>query len=565
METIKKAIEFHKKGDFKSAEALYLEFLAINPDEGHAHHLLGALYLQNKEFVKAKKHLELAYSLEKEPPIETDLAMCEFELEEYESALDHFKNISNISKTAENELILDKMAQCAKLLKLPEDYLEYLIKSLKYSPGDIVKLREIAGIAQDLEIFDTAEFYLKKVLEICPDDHIAMNNLGLLYEFVNDLKSAKTWYKKSVETYPLSNTAYNLYIVLRKQQRYKEAYDVLENIKGFKDFDQKYYNQAFGLLHLVQKKFKNGLAPYVDYLKVKQKENIKIWWDGKPNKNASLVICATEGYGDIFMFTRYLDFVNTENFKEVSLIVPENLYDLYKFNFPNFTVRIMGEDVFYNFATIMINLPNIYNIDFEHIPSSEKYLITPPDYTEKWRKYFNAGQNAAINAPSDMPVCGLSDTGTPKTPAKKRIGIFFAGNITKKRTLRNRKVDFEKIRPLLEIDGAEFYSLQPETTFREAFCGQNIVDLSDKIKNFSDTAAIIDELDLVISVDSAVAHLAGALGKKTFIMLPYYADWRWFDDTKSTPWYASAEIFKQTKEGIWDDVIEKIKERIEAL
>ena len=93
----------------------------------------------------------------------------------------------------------------------------------------------------------------------------------------------------------------------------------------------------------------------------------------------------------------------------------------------------------------------------------------------------------------------------------------------------------------------------------------NVTDLSDKITNFSDTAAIIENLDLVISVDSAVAHLSGALGKKTFLMLPYSADWRWFDDKDKCSWYGSVRIFKQEQEGNWNSVIAEIESEVKSL
>ncbi len=267
---------------------------------------------------------------------------------------------------------------------------------------------------------------------------------------------------------------------------------------------------------------------------------MELWWNGGSDKNATLVICTTEGYGDIIMFTRYLDFVDTSSFKEVVLIVPEALLELYKYNFPNFTVLKMGtcNGIAYNAGTILMELPLIYNLDFDHIPSVDKYLLTPPEYTEKWQNEFEKSE-------------------------KKNVGIFFAGNTTDKRTLRNRKVPFEALLPLFENKNVNFYSLQPENTFKDVFLGHNIIDLSDKIENFSDTAAIIDKMDIVISVDSSVAHLAGALGKKTYLMLPYSADWRWFELEKECLWYDSVEIFKQQKEGDWTPVIQEIKTKLE--
>ena len=354
-----------------------------------------------------------------------------------------------------------------------------------------------------------------------------------MIEYANDFDKAETAYKKAIEIKPNLDPYYNLSILLKRKRKYKEALDALLETKKFKSTDFKKFNHALGTLRLTQRDF-SGYAPYMDYIRRKYTKDMELWWQGGTDEN--------EGYGDIIMFSRYLDFIDASKFKEVIIIVPKELLELYTYNFPTFKVLEMGtcDSIPYNAGTILMELPLIYNLDFDHIPSSNKYLLTPPEYTEKWHKRLDK----------------------TKTSAKMNVGIFFAGNTEDKRTLRNRKVPFRELLPLLELENIRYYSLQPESTFKKDFEGQNIEDLSEEIKSFSDTAAIIDEMDIVISADSAVAHLAGALGKKTYLMLPYSADWRWFNDTKTTPWYDSVEIFKQQKEGDWAPVIQEIKQNL---
>ncbi len=536
MEIIKKAIEFHKKCDYKQAEEYYKIYLARNPKEAKAQHLLGAMYMQQGNLENALDTLKIAFGLEKSVPIETDLALCFYKLEDFENAFKHLKNVIN---EAENMALYDAIIICAKKLNLKEECLKYAIESLKFSENNIYRIREIGDLAFDFERFDIAIEYFKKAIELCSNDFIAYNNLGLAYEYSSYFKNAEAAYRKAIELKPNLDPYYNLSIVLRRERRYKEALEALLETKKFKATDFKKFNHALGLLQLVQKDF-SGYSTYMDYIRTKYREDMELWWNGGSDKNATLVICTTEGYGDIIMFTRYLDFVDTSSFKEVVLIVPEALLELYKYNFPNFTVLKMGtcNGIAYNAGTILMELPLIYNLDFDHIPSVDKYLLTPPEYTEKWQNEFEKSE-------------------------KKNVGIFFAGNTTDKRTLRNRKVPFEALLPIFENKNVNFYSLQPENTFKDVFLGHNIIDLSDKIENFSDTAAIIDKMDIVISVDSSVAHLAGALGKKTYLMLPYSADWRWFELEKECLWYDSVEIFKQQKEGDWTPVIQEIKTKLE--
>ena len=538
MEIIKKAIEFHKKCDYNQAEEYYKIYLSRNPKEAKAHHLLGAMYLQKGDLEKALLSLEAAFLLESSAPIETDLALCYFKFEDYKKA---YKHLKNVIQNSDSKPLYDAIVVCARMLGLKDECLKYSIKSLELFGKDIHKLREIGDLAFDFEKYDIAQEYFKKAIEHCPDDFIAYNNLGLAFEYANDFDSAEACYKKSIELKPNLDAYYNLSVVLKRERKYKESLDALLETKKFKTSSFKKFNHALGLIRMVQKDF-DGYATYMDYIRTKYTEDLELWWTGGFDKNATLVLCATEGYGDIMMFTRYLDFVDASAFKEVVLIVPEALLELYTYNFPNFKVLKAGtcNGMAYNAGTILMELPLIYKLDFDHIPSTNKYLLTPPEYTEKWHGKFKKEDNIKAN-----------------------VGIFFAGNTDDKRTLRNRKVPFNELLPLLENNDIKFYSLQPENTFKKEFEGQNIVDLSDEIKDFSDTAAIIDEMDIVISVDSSVVHLAGALGKKTYLMLPYSADWRWFELEKECLWYDSVEIFKQQKEGDWTPVIQEIKTKLE--
>lgn len=533
--TIQAAIECHKKGDFKNAEKFYLEFLDKNPAEAKAHHLLGGMNMQAGNYQKALKSLETAYKLEKSLPIESDLALCYFELKNYKNAYQHFKKIA---PKANSRVIYEKITKCTENLNLPLEKLKYNLKLLKFDKNSIALLREITALAQDLGKFKIAEKYLNKLIKICPGDFIAWNNLGLIYEFTSRFDKAECAYRKAFELKPNIDAAYNLSVLLKRMRRYNEAIEVINLAEQLEPENRK-FEYTKSTLYLAQKDFKAGYKMYSDFLRTKQAENIKIWWNGEENKTATLAICATEGFGDIIMFSRYLNLINTANFKKVILILPKTLYSLYKYNFPNFNIVEMGSTVEYNYATTLIELPLLFNKDFEHIPENSGYLKAEPEHIKKWERLF----------PHD----------------KLNIGIFFRGNAGNKRTLHNRNVDFSLLKPILDIKGARCFSLQPENQYSKEFAGQNITDLSDKISNFSDTAAIIKCLDIVITIDSSVAHLAGALGKKTTLMLPWSADWRWFDDTKITPWYSSVEIFRQKTEGDWPPVINEIKNTLEKI
>ncbi len=541
METIKRAIEFHKKGDYKNAEKFYIQFLEKNPDEAKAHHLLGAVYMQTGEIELALQSLSRAYLLDKSLPIETDFALCLYESRNYSASFVHLKNIL---KGSDSRVLYERILDCALRLGLKEEYLDYALKFIELFGEEIEILRNLAGFAIDLDKLDIAERYYKKIIELVPDDYIAHNNMALVYEFNLNFPLAEEYYRKAIEIKPNLDPVYNLSVLLRREKRFDESFDMLQKAREYGLTDIA-HDCTLGLLKLTRKDF-SGFPLYMNFVKSQHKFLKKTQWDGKPDKNILLLLCATEGFGDIFMFARYLDFVDVNLFRDVIIASPEPVLELLAYNFPNFKVVNAESNIPYDKNDIIMNLPNVFNLDFEHIPSSGKYLMAPPLYLEKWRGIFNK--------------------------EKFNVGIFYSGSYLNKRSLRNRNVDFELLKPLFDLEDelknkVQFYSMQPEKRFTPEIEEQNaktgnIEALEGKIENFSDTAAIVEYLDLIISIDSSVANLAGALGKKTFLLLPNSPDWRWFDNDKKTQWYDSVQIFKQSKEGEWQEPLNRVKKAL---
>ena len=126
----------------------------------------------------------------------------------------------------------------------------------------------------------------------------------------------------------------------------------------------------------------------------------------------------------------------------------------------------------------------------------------------------------------------------------------------------NRTINIKLLEPILNLENIQIYSFQLKDTLKGNERYPQMINLAKDFKSFEDTAKAINAMDIVITVDTSVAHLAGAMGKKTFLMLPYASDWRWFSDTKTTPWYNSIEIFKQTDPISWEEPIKEIICRI---
>lgn len=142
---------------------------------------------------------------------------------------------------------------------------------------------------------------------------------------------------------------------------------------------------------------------------------------------------------------------------------------------------------------------------------------------------------------------------------KLKVGLCWEAGGTGLRTMINRTIDIKKLESFFDLNEVQFYSFQVKDTFDGNNKYPQMINLAKDFKDFEDTAKAMLAMDVIITVDTCVAHLAGALGVKTFLMLPFSSDWRWFEDIKTTPWYDSVEFFKQQNPSSWVEPIEEIK------
>jgi len=255
-------------------------------------------------------------------------------------------------------------------------------------------------------------------------------------------------------------------------------------------------------------------------------------WDGSSLKGKNILLHAEQGFGDAIQFVRYVQLVAKSGGTVVIECHPQ-LVTL--FQEINGVSAVMPFGTHYSrcdWQAPFLTLPKIFETVLETIPSHTPYLKVPPDRIETWRRLMaNYKKQLKIglvwkgkNNPDPLRSCCLCDF----TPLVETNAVFFTLQIG---------------------DGAEQTSRPPQ--------GMNIVDLTTHIHDFADTAALIEQLDLVISIDTAVAHLAGALGKPVFVMLPYAPDWRWMIERSDSPWYPTMRLFRQKQHGVWSSAIQE--------
>jgi len=251
-------------------------------------------------------------------------------------------------------------------------------------------------------------------------------------------------------------------------------------------------------------------------------------WTGQNLQNKTILLYPEQGFGDAIHFIRYAPLIAQMGAK-IWLESPAELYRLFA-SIPSIE-RMFAPGktpVEYDFHCPLPALPHAFKTTLDSIPGNVPYLVADPADIKRWRKRID------------------------RAPDYLQIGLAWSGNAAN-RNERNRSVPLAKFSPLARNGKRCFHSLQIAPPPPEA--GISLLDWSSQLIDFTDTAALIANLDLIITVDTAVAHLAGAMGKKVWLLLSDPPDWRWMLDRADTPWYPTMRLFRQQTRGDWDSVI----------
>jgi tetratricopeptide (TPR) repeat protein len=264
-------------------------------------------------------------------------------------------------------------------------------------------------------------------------------------------------------------------------------------------------------------------------------------WRGEPLEGKTILLHAEQGFGDTIQFVRYVPLVAARGGRVV-VEVPDSLKPLVESMSERAAVVGRSDSLPpFDVHCPLMSLPLALGTTLATIPAVMPYLRAPPERLEIWR------------------------TRLPPQPGL-RVGLVWSGKPTH-RNDHNRSLAFEQLAPLFAVEGVQFVSLQREYRVADLpaldACPA-LRRLDEALLDFADTAAVIEQLDLVISVDTAVAHLTGALGKPVWILLPAVPDWRWLLEREDSPWYPTARLFRQPQLGGWDSVITRLQQALSA-
>jgi len=417
----------------------------------------------------------------------------------------------------------------------PTKALRSFQRAIELKPDFAVAFYNLANVLKETGNHDTATSYYTKALEIDPQLYQAYFAKGCIYLERYEYAQAATLFKKALEintTYPEALT--NLGVCYYNQGYVSEAIRYYEKaLDASPTYADAHFNLGLALLMLGN--YQRGWAEYRWRWQTSHFKNTirnKPEWNGEDISNKTLLIYAEQGYGDTLQFVRYINLVKPLC-KSIILECPLALKTLIKNSFTDVLVTDATDHS--DLCVPLMELPRIFKTTLTTIPAHIPYL---------WPTVASVSKAKAI-----LDNIKGEDT---------KIGLLWQGSSVNKRG-SYRSMTFEEVSPLLGLPYLRFLSLSNEPV---SYRHPRLIDLSAYIDDFNDTAGFIAHLDLIITIDSAVAHLAGAMGKPVWLMLHFISDWRWMLNRDDSPWYPTIKIFRQERPNDWKGVISRVSEEL---
>jgi tetratricopeptide (TPR) repeat protein len=553
----KQALSWHQQGRLQEAASIYQRILSLDPKNFDALHGLGILYGQAGYLEEAVRligeactvqpdnflvHYNRGKTFQELKRLEDALWSFDTALalkSDYVEALINKGNALNDLRRHEEALLsLDKAlalrpdsaeshynrAIALECLGRHEEALNAYDKAIALNPGYAKAYLNRGNVLKSLEHHDEALASYSAAIALKSDFAEAHNNLGTSLEALKRYEEALSAYDRAIV---LNAKSVEFHInrghVLQSLQRYDEALVS--------------YDEAI------------GLEPDVaEFYKWRWKARITgayfsepLWLGERSIAGKTILLHAEQGYGDSIQFVRYAQMVEALG-ANVILWVPGSLVSLFKTlngSFRLFTKR--DELLPFDMQCPLMSLPLALGTTVPGIPAQIPYLFADPNLQRQWQPRLG---------PRRGPRVGLAWSGSPQHKNDSK-----------------RSIPLRELQPFLDLD-VEYHSLQKELREEDRAAIAEFTQIrshEEELGDFADTAALIAEMDLIITVDTAVAHLAGALGKAVWIMLPYVADFRWLIERSDSPWYPTARLFRQSGSGNWRSVMDKVRSELHKM
>jgi Tfp pilus assembly protein PilF len=544
---IQQAMALHRQGRLREAEQIYAAILAVDPARSDALHFSGLANFQQGRLPEALRLMAAAlradpgsadihsnYGLALESNKQPEDALASFD-KAIVLKPDHVQALSNRALTlATLGRTAEALASWDAALAADPDHVEAL-----HARGNaLYKLKRLEAALADYE----------RVLALRPDNLDVLNNRGGALAELGRLDEAFESYDRASMVDPrVPEIAINKGHVCADRHQFDPALScyataaALPTLRPEAEF-------CASLVRLRLGQFAQGWCDYewrwqqASWASQRRDFVAPLWLGKEPLAGTTILLHAEQGFGDTLQFVRYAHLVAARG-ATVLLEVQPPLKSLLSGSEGIAQTFARGEPLpRFDLHCPLMSLPLACGTALDTIPAEVPYVRASADRVAHWRARLGE-------------------------PRSRRVGVVWAGSAVHKNN-HNRSIAFECFQSLLSTPGIEFVSLQGELGAAEAASlarHANVVALGGELRDFADTAAVVSLLDLVVSVDTALVHVAGALGAPVWVLVPFSPDFRWLLARPDSPWYPSARLFRQPRFGDWDSVLARVKEALESL
>jgi Flp pilus assembly protein TadD len=507
-------VALNELGRSEEAEQSYRTALAIEPDFAEAHNNLGNTLRDLERPQEAAESFRRALALKPDyAEAHSNLGLVLRTLDQIEEARQHFLKALALKPgfaAAHNGMGLVLQDQ-RRFEEAEHSYRE----ALKLQPDLADAHLNLGSTLKALGRFDEAELSLRRTLILDPDNACACNDLGLLLLDLGKIEEAEQKIRQSLKLKPGNpDVSFN--------------YATLLLLRG--DYESGFRHYEFRLEGAARRNVSSAVATRQSQLKGLPR------WQGEDLRGKRLLLWTEQGLGDSLMMMRYLPQLKDRGADRLTVCCEPSLVRVMR-TFPAADQVVSSAEPLqvngFDCHCPSMSLPLLFRTRLDSIPAQVPYLRVPPELRRQWARR-------------------LAGAAVP------RVGLVWAGGKLLQADAK-RSIALPRLFPLLDVAGPVFVSLQKgEEAEQLRNSGREMLGWMDDCEDFLDTAALIEQLDLVISVDTAVAHLAGALGKPVWLLNRFESEWRWMLNREDSPWYPTMKIFRQSRIDDWDEVIARV-------
>ena len=532
------SLQFHQSGDLNKAQKGFEYLISKYPESADLCNSLGTLNLQIGNDKKGCSLLEKSLQIKpNQPMICFNLGNSYLNQKNLPKALEFYT--TTITKAPEYLEAYIKKGELLTNLKIHNEAIDCLKSALKIAPENLRILNSIGVNLLENGQAKVALEYFNRCIKIDKSNAILYNNAGLAAYKMNSFNESIDYFNLCIKNAPATGYFYSnrglTFQALKNLNLAMEDFNKCISLDP--EYAESYWNKS--LLHLFQGNYKNGWELYEYRWQTFAKEWVrdypnKLWLGNDSLKDKVIFIYPEQGHGDFIQCYRYIALLKDLNPKKIILEVTEPFYKLICSQ--DHEIEVIGPNTQppkFDFYCPIMSLPLAFKTEIWNVPNKCPYLLTNLTKDKFWEEKFKKNNHL-------------------------RIGLCWSGNPLHKNN-HNRSMSLDDFTELLSLP-FEFYSLQKDIPQKDldTLNKSKIIDHKNLLTDFSDTSSLIKKMDFVVSVDSVIAHLAGALDKKTFLLLPDKSSFLWMKDKKDSPWYPTIKIFRQSTLGDWDKPIKQI-------